>query len=113
MSKTSIIYSLFVTTLLMLWLMMYIEGAQATTQIEAYVLSNLHGPCSVLFNFLCGVKPLEVELKGLLFSLVGSALIIADPQSKREDGFEPPKPLLFKLAASSVIGFAYLIFNNK
>jgi signal transduction histidine kinase len=97
----------------MLWLMLYIEGAQATTQIEAYILSNMQGPCLIVLNFIFGVKPLDEEWKGLLIQLAGATLIVLDPLSKRADHYDPPNSVLFKLILSSLIGSAFLLFNDK
>jgi hypothetical protein len=113
LSQSNLIYSLLTVAFQMFWTVMYINGAQRTTQMQAYVLSNLQGPCNVIINLIFGVKPLSDEKTGLLFAIAGAILVTVDPLALRVDGYVTSNSTFVSLAVSSVVGTAYMYFNGK
>ena len=70
----------------MIWIVIFLETVQKTTQIQAYSLNNLHGPVIVIMNCLVGVSPLKDEIIGFALSILGVFFIIFDPHAERHDG---------------------------
>lgn len=96
----------------MFWQAMFLNNVQRTTQIQAYVLSNLTGSFCVILNLVFGVYPLKEEQTGFILSAIGAVLVIIDPLSKRSDNYETPTSVFVKLILSSAVGAMYMLFNN-
>lgn len=106
-------YSLLTTVCLMLWQAAFFDGAQRTTQMQAYILSHLQGPLIVILNAIFGVMPLKTERSGLVFAFVGAVMVMLDPKALRVDGYEAPNSIYVSLLMSSLFGAAYLLFIDK
>jgi hypothetical protein len=97
----------------LLWTTMFLHGAMKTTQTQAYILNSLHGPLIVLFNLLVGLRPLKVELVGLLLAAIGTTLVVIDPHALRKDGTHASKSDFVTLASSSIFGAFYFLMNAR
>ena len=78
-------YLFFLATLVMqaLWVFGLMQASQKTVQSHAYLLNNLHGIYIVLINVVVGKEVLSLEYQGVVFSILGVFLSLADSSAHR------------------------------
>lgn len=81
--------------------------------MEAYILSNLHGPLIILVKTFFGRRSLQTEQVGILCQLLGTFLIVMDPLGARVDNHQHSLSILIGLVLSSIFGTVYFLLNER